>query len=103
MLAMALKPFGVRSLVGLMKLPAALLTRPGERPGFVPDALHHRVHRLRVADVDGVRPDRSAVLVRQFLRRRIQNRAAPAGDPDLGAELQVPGGDFLAQARCRRR
>ncbi len=32
MLAMALKPFGVRSLVGLMKLPAALLTRPVSGP-----------------------------------------------------------------------
>src|SRR6185503_7873817 len=32
MLAMALKPFGERSLVGLMKLPAALLTRPVSGP-----------------------------------------------------------------------
>src|SRR5437660_6271459 len=32
MLAIALKPFGVRSLVGLMKLPAALLTRPVSGP-----------------------------------------------------------------------
>src|SRR6266850_2152636 len=32
MLAMALKPFGVRSFVGLMKLPAALLTRPVPPP-----------------------------------------------------------------------
>src|SRR6185503_5527070 len=32
MLAMALNPFGVRSLVGLMKLPAALLTRPCSGP-----------------------------------------------------------------------
>src|SRR5439155_6143094 len=31
-LAMALKPFGVRSFVGLMKLPAALLTRPVSGP-----------------------------------------------------------------------
>src|SRR5262245_53912246 len=32
MLAMALKPFGERSLVGLMKLPAALLTSPVSGP-----------------------------------------------------------------------
>src|SRR5260370_30817602 len=32
MLAMALKPFGVRSFVGLMKLPAALLTSPVSGP-----------------------------------------------------------------------
>src|SRR3954469_16539554 len=32
MLAIALKPFGVRSLVGLMKLPAALLTSPVSGP-----------------------------------------------------------------------
>src|SRR5688572_17322576 len=32
MLAMALKPFGVRSLVGLTKFPAALLTRPCNGP-----------------------------------------------------------------------
>src|SRR4029077_7290488 len=32
MLAMALKPFGERSFVGLMKLPAALLTSPVSGP-----------------------------------------------------------------------
>jgi len=32
MFAMALKPFGERSLVGLMKLPAALFTRPVRGP-----------------------------------------------------------------------
>ncbi len=32
MFAMALKPFGVRSFVGLMKFPAALLTSPVSGP-----------------------------------------------------------------------
>ena len=38
-------------------------TEAGQRAGFVPDALDHGVHRLRIADVDGVGPDGSAVLV----------------------------------------
>jgi hypothetical protein len=34
--------------------------------------------------------------------RKSQNRPA-SGDPHLGAELQVPGGDFLAQAGAAAR
>jgi hypothetical protein len=37
------------------------------------------------------------------MRFTIQNRPAPAGDPDFGAKLQVAGGDLLAQAGAATR
>ena len=46
----ARKPRGLRSLVGVMKLAAALLTRPVSAPSR-PDRVHHRVDLIGVADV----------------------------------------------------
>ncbi len=52
MLAMASKPLGDRSSVRLMKLPAALLTRPVRAPP-AQTVVHGVVDRLGHADVAG--------------------------------------------------
>ena len=98
--ATASKPRGDTSCVRLTKLPAALLTRPSSGPKSLPDAADHRVHVVGVADVHRVRLDPAAVLRHQLGRGGVEHRLAAAADVELGAQLQVPGGDLAAQARA---
>src|SRR6185295_4485389 len=44
------------------------------------------------------RANTAAMLRHQFLRGFIEKAAAPAGDPQVGAEREVSSGDFLAEA-----
>src|ERR1700757_4525609 len=101
MLAMALKPFGVRSFVGLMKLPAALLTSPLSGP------LSFQI-RCTIASAAAAsrmstecvrtRPPAAAMLRHQLLGGVLEHAAAAAGEPEFRAELEVPGGDLFAEA-----
>ena len=103
MLAMASKARGDRLSVGAMKLPAALLTRPGE-PAAVPQRLDHLLHRLRDADVDAEGVD--AALGKLLAPGRgglVADRLAAAADRDVGAQREEAARPSPGRGRCRRR
>ena len=101
MLAMASKARGDRSSVRLMKLPAALLTRPVSAPPSAQTvsiisaiASGTRMSQAMPIDLAAVRRRVSS------LARRLDHPAAPAADIDLGAQHQAGLGHHLAQARA---
>src|SRR5207237_9165905 len=72
----------------------------GEPPALVPDALHHRIDRRGIADVDRMCTNDTTAAGDQLLRGALQHRPAPPAKPELGAEFEVFGSDLLAQARA---
>src|SRR6266581_283755 len=70
----------------------------GERPAVLPDRLHHRVDRRRVADIDGVAFDRAAVLCHQLGGGFLEHGFSAAAEGEIGAELEIFRGHLAAEA-----
>src|ERR1043165_2428853 len=117
MFATALKPFGLRSLVGLMKLPAALLTSPVSGPlssqmrcTIASTAAASRMSTAWVLTVPPYWEARSLAVLSSTAPRRpasvlgsevlgcaFKHRAAPARKPELGAEREIARRDLPAE------
>ena len=98
MFAIASNPRGERSSVRLMKLPAALLTRPSSGPPSSQidwmAASTAAASRMSTACV----ATGPAVLRRELARCLVEHGFAPAPQMQARAELEVPVGDLAAEA-----
>src|SRR5437660_456466 len=62
------------------------------------NALHHRIDRGGIADVDRMGAHDAATAAEELLRGALQHRPASPAEPQLGAQIEVFGGDLLAEA-----
>src|SRR5204862_4072725 len=85
------------------EVAGGVVDEAAERAVFVPDPLHHGIDRRGIADIDNMGTHATAVLRSELARRVFQDTAAAPGDPQVGAEPQVAGGDLLAQAGAAAR
>src|ERR1700694_3113799 len=80
------------------EIAGGVVDQAGQRSAFVPDALRHRIDRSGISNVDRMSAHDAAMACNQLPGGVVQHAAAPAAEPELRAQLEVAGGDLLAEA-----